>query len=97
MDAFEAKQVTILGISFDDQDANRRFAEKFAFPFRLLCDVTREVGLAYGAVLPGEDRSPRRITYLIDPEGQIARAWMKVTPQTHPEEVLAAIDELESG
>jgi peroxiredoxin Q/BCP len=79
-----------LGISFDDIEANAAFAEKYAFPYRLLCDTAREVGTAYHAVR--ESGNAKRISYLIDPNGTIAKAWSTVTPKTHPEEVLAAID-----
>jgi peroxiredoxin Q/BCP len=89
--AFAKKNVEILGISFDSVEKNRKFAEKFDFPYRLLCDTTREIGVAYHAADGTDARTPKRISYLIDPQGKIARAWAKVTPAAHPAEVLAAV------
>ena len=57
----------------------------------MLCDVDRKVGLAYGACDTPDAEYARRITYVIGPDGTIARAWPKVSPSTHPGEVLTAI------
>jgi len=83
--------VTILGVSFDTVEANRAFAEKLGFPFRLLCDTGREVGLAYGACDTAEAEYARRISYVIDAEGRIAQAHAKVSPASHPGELLASL------
>ena len=85
------KNIEVLGISFDTTDENRHFAEKFDFPFRLLCDTDRKVGLAYGATTSSTEGYPKRIAYLIDPEGRIARVWEKVDVKTHAAEVLASV------
>lgn len=61
----------ILGVSFDTVEKNRAFAEKHGFPYRLLCDTTRALGLAYGAAKDADAGYPDRITYLIDAEGRI--------------------------
>ena len=79
----------MLGISFDDVEANAAFARKFQFNFPCLCDTTRQVGLAYGACDDLKARSAKRISYLIDPEGRIRKAFPKVNAAAHPEEVLA--------
>lgn len=60
-----------MGISFDSPAENRAFAEKNAYPFPLLCDTSREVGLAYRAIDSLEERYPKRFTYVISPEGKI--------------------------
>lgn len=78
----------MLGISFDSVQENRAFAEKFDFPFRLLCDTTREVGLAYGACDSADAGYAKRISYLIGPDGRIAKAYDSVDPGQHPEQVL---------
>jgi peroxiredoxin Q/BCP len=64
----------VLGISFDTQDENRKFADDQKFPFPLLCDVDRTVGLAYKACESASDAYPRRITYVIGPDGKIEQA-----------------------
>ncbi len=79
----------VLGVSFDTVKENRAFAEKYHFPFLLLSDPDREIGLAYHAAQDPDQASADRITYLIDPEGRIARAYAKVDVKSHPEEVLA--------
>ena len=78
----------ILGASFDTPDENRAFKEKFDFPFDLLCDVDRKVGLAYGATDSADTGYPARVSFLIDPEGRVARAYGNVKPAHHPGEVL---------
>ena len=78
----------ILGASFDTPDENRAFKEKFDFPFDLLCDVDRKVGLAYGATDSADAGYPARVSFLIDPEGRVARAYGSVKPAAHPGEVL---------
>ena len=69
-------------------DANAKFAKKYGFPFPLLCDEKREIGMAYGACDSPDARSANRISYLIGPDGKIRNAWEKVSPATHPQEVL---------
>lgn len=81
----------MLGISFDSEKKNRAFAEKYDFPFRLLCDTDRKIGMAYGACDDPAASAPRRITYVIDAEGRIAQAHSKVSPREHAEELLATL------
>ena len=83
--------MTVLGVSFDAVEDNRAFAEKFAFPFKLLSDPTRAMGLAYGACDDASAQAARRISYLIGKDGAIRAAWSKVSPKTHPEEVLGLL------
>lgn len=87
----------ILGASFDAVEANCHFAQKFSFPFKLLCDTTAEVGKAYDAFDPGSPQYPKRISYLIGPDRRIKRAYAKVKPKDHPAEVLADLAALRSG
>ena len=81
----------ILGVSFDPPEANRAFAEKYGFPYRLLCDVDRKVGVAYGAADDLSAKTARRVSILIDPTGKVARTWPKVDTKAHPSDVLAAL------
>ena len=78
----------VLGISFDSVDENRAFAEKFDFPFRLLCDVDRSVGMAYGAADAPEAGYAKRISYVIGEDGRILHAYPEVDPNTHLDQVL---------
>jgi thioredoxin-dependent peroxiredoxin len=67
---------------------NAEFARKFSFPFPLLCDTERSIGLAYGACDDARADTARRISYLIGPDGRIKKAYAKVSPAAHPTEVL---------
>lgn len=68
--------------------ANARFAEKYQFPFPLLCDTERKIGIAYGAAASPKDEYAKRIAYLIDEKGRIAEAHPKVDPKSYPKEQL---------
>jgi peroxiredoxin Q/BCP len=78
---FDTRNVTIFGISFDPVDKNRRFAEKYDFNFKLLSDVDRKVGLAYGATDDPNAKTAARIAYLIGPDGRIEKSFGKVSPR----------------
>ncbi len=93
-DRVDAAALHVLGISFDNIDENRAFAEKFDFPFGLLCDVDRSVGMAYGAADAPEAGYAKRISYVIGEEGRILHAYAKVDPNTHLDQVL---DDLDAG
>lgn len=75
-------------MSFDDVAANARFAEKQGFPFPLLCDTRREIGVGYGACATATDGFAARITYLIGSDGRVRRCWPTVSPRGHAAEVL---------
>lgn len=81
----------ILGISFDTIEENAAFAQKFQFPFPLLCDTSREIGLAYGACDNRQAECPKRITYVIGSDGNISQVYGKVNASTHPHELLSAL------
>ena len=75
-------------MSFDDVGANAKFAEKYKFPFPLLCDTERKIGMAYGAAAGPTDEYAKRIAYVIDENGRVAEAHAKVDPKTYPREQL---------
>jgi thioredoxin-dependent peroxiredoxin len=89
----------ILGISFDTPEENRAFREKFDFPFKLLCDTDEQVGVAYGTRAPGTDKVhfAKRLSFLIDPEGRIAKVYEVADIPAHPAEVLVDLHELQTG
>lgn len=76
----------ILGISFDSPEDNHAFHQDRNLPFPLLSDADRSIGTAYGAQR-GPDEAfadfPKRISYLIDPEGVIAKAYEVDDPGGH--------------
>ncbi|HST20225.1 MAG TPA: peroxiredoxin [Blastocatellia bacterium] len=85
------KDAEILGVSFDTVEENRAFAEKFNFPFRLLCDTKREIGMAYGACDDPTAQYAKRITYVIGPDGRIVQAIDQVNAREHPEALLCTL------
>ena len=94
--ALRAAGVEVLGVSANDMDSHHRFVNKYSPNFQLLADVSTQVGTAYGAWGEREVRGQkiigmRRMTYLIDEHGKIAKVWPQVTPDDHANEVLAAI------
>jgi peroxiredoxin Q/BCP len=88
---FVRRGALILGVSFDSVAENRAFAEKFRFPYPLLCDTKREIGMAYGACDSPGAKNARRISYVIDESGIIRHVLPKVDPATHTDEVLALV------
>ena len=85
---FSSRNAVVAGVSFDSPAKNRAFREKNDFPFDLLCDEDRSVSMSYGAAKKPRQWFARRISYLIDPEGRIARVYEKVKAGKHPDEVL---------
>ena len=81
---YKARNAQVIGVSFDSVEENRRFAEKFDFPFPLLCDTEKQIGVAYGAADTKKDEYARRIAYVIDEEGKIAQAHAKVDATSYP-------------
>jgi len=78
-------------VSLDSVDDNARFAEKFRFPFPLLCDTDRSISIAYGAANSVKDEYAKRIAYVIDEKGAIAQAHAKVDAKSYPQEQLATL------
>lgn len=89
----------LLGISYDTPEENKAFAEAEGFPFKLLSDSDRSVADLYGTKRPDDHEyaiAPRRFSYLIDPDGKIARAYVVKDLTAHADEVLADLEELVS-
>ncbi len=84
--------MTILGVSFDTVEENAAFAAKLDFPFPLLCDTEREMGLAWRACRRRTDRHPRRITYVVGPDGAIEHAIDTQDPAKQAQELLDALE-----
>lgn len=88
---FEEKNCAVLGVSLDGESENKAFAEKFSFPFQLLCDEKREIATAYHAVKSTDDSYASRITYVIDENGVIREAVAKVDTATHSGELCSRL------
>ena len=92
----------VLGVSPDPVSDVKGFAEKFDLDFTLLADADHAVAEAYGAwgekSMYGKNyMGVQRSTFLIDPDGKIARVFPKVSPKTHDDVVLGALDKLSAA
>ena len=91
---YEAANAVILGVSVDTAESHKEFCAKEGLNFKLLADTSHEVSRQYGSLMNfGLAKVSARHTFLIDPAGKIARAFMSVNPMRHSAEMLAAIDE----
>ena len=88
---FIEKNTVILGVSLDNESDNKAFAAKFDFPYPLLCDVNREISLAYKAVKGPEDEYTSRITYVISEDGNILEAISQVDTKTHSGDICSRL------
>jgi len=96
---FKSGKAAILGVSILDEESKAVFANRYQLNFPLLADADHAVADRYGA---WQERSMygrkfmgvARVTYLIGPDGKVARRWDKVKVEGHADEVLAAVDEL---
>lgn len=93
---FAALDTVVVGISADKLPAVERFAEKYGLTFPLVADPEHTIIDAYGARLP-EKESASRVTFLIAPDGRIARAWPKVVASGHADQVLETLRELQAA
>jgi len=99
---YERAGARVLGVSPDPVAAIRKFADKYTLDFELLADENHEVAELYGVwgqkKLFGKTyMGVQRATFVIDPEGRIAKVFPKVSPKTHDEVVLEALGELASA
>ena len=80
----------VLGVSVDSVESHRKFTDKYHLPFPLVSDSVHKISKAYG-VLNDKSNMARRVTFLIDEQGKIARIFQTVKPDQHPQEVLDAL------
>jgi thioredoxin-dependent peroxiredoxin len=97
--AFKKEGAEILGISVDDVGSHKAFAEKHGLPFTLLADPDKAVTRRYGVLKSymGVMEMARRDSFIIDPQGRIAKHYESVDPEGHSSVVLADIRELKAG
>ena len=89
----QEKNAAILGVSFDTVEENKRFAEKFKFPYPLLSDTSREMGAKYGAADAGATSgNAKRVAYIIGPDGKVRNVFPKASTSTFAADVLALLD-----
>ena len=92
-------EAEIFGISPDSVKSHVKFRDKFDLPFRLLADDDHAVSEAYGVwglkkFMGREYMGVDRTTFIIDPQGKVARVMEKVKPAGHALEIFGALQEL---
>jgi len=93
---FDAAKAVILGISPDSVKSHAKFKAKYELPYTLLADEDQTVLQAYDvwkekSMYGKKYMGVERTTFLIDPQGQIAKVFGKVKPAGHAAEVMAEI------
>src|SRR5260221_13099086 len=93
---YQAMNAVILGVSVDTAESHKSFCAKEGLAFNLLSDADTKVSEAYGSLMDynGTKLSARN-TFIIDPQGKVAKVFMKVSPGGHSAEVLAALATLQ--
>jgi peroxiredoxin Q/BCP len=93
---FERAGALVLGVSPDDERSHVKFKEKYGLPFTLLADPDHATADDYGVWVEKEYAGKKymgveRSTFVIDPEGNVAKELRRVKPDTHADDVLAVL------
>jgi peroxiredoxin Q/BCP len=85
----------VVGVSVDTSAAHAAFAQKYKLPFPLLADAQGEVATRYGALSDWwVYKFAKRQTFIIDPQGRIARIYRSVDSDRHSVEIVADLRQL---
>ncbi len=100
-DRIRERGADVWGISPQGAASKVAFRDRYALPFTLLIDGGHEVADSYGTWVEKQNYGKTywgvaRTTFLVDPEGRIARTWTKVKPEGHAADVLSTLDELQA-
>jgi peroxiredoxin Q/BCP len=88
----------VIGVSVDDTGSHAEFAKKYHLPFPLLADKDGKTAEQYGALLNlGLIKFARRYTFLIDPQGKIAKPYLKVDTSRHSQEIIDDLTRLKGN
>lgn len=94
---YAEKNAVVLGVSVDSVDSHKKFCSKEGLNFKLLADTDKKVSEEYGSLINlAIVKFSSRHTFIIDPQGRIARVYTDVDPNKHSQQVLAALDELQN-
>ncbi|KPK40536.1 MAG: hypothetical protein AMJ69_02120 [Gammaproteobacteria bacterium SG8_47] len=87
-----ALSAQVLGVSVDSVQSHARFAEKHGLPFPLLADEDGSVARSYDALFSlGFVKWAKRHTFIVDPQGRLAKIYRSVEPATHSDRVISDI------
>jgi len=96
--AFRNLNAQILGVSLDDVESHKKFAENHSLPFPLLADTEGSTSTAYGVKTRMFGMTvAKRQTFIVDPDGKVAKHYEKVKPAEHSGQILADLIELGAG
>jgi len=96
--AFRDLNAQILGVSLDDAESHKAFAENHGLPFPLLADIEGEISATYGVKTRMFGMTvAKRQTFIIGPDGKIAKHYVSVKPDEHSAEILADLKALGAG
>ena len=85
----------VVGVSVDDSTSHATFAKKYNLPFPLLADQGGKVADSYGALINlGIIKIAKRYTFLIDPQGKIAKVYLSVDTSRHSQEIIDDLKKL---
>ncbi|SFK86925.1 peroxiredoxin Q/BCP [Nitrosomonas aestuarii] len=91
----KALDAEVVGISIDTVDSHAQFAKNFGLPFRLLADTTAETSARYHSLLNlGIVKFAKRNTFLIDPLGRIAKAYISVNATRNAADIVSDLERL---
>jgi peroxiredoxin Q/BCP len=93
IEKYQQLNAEIVGVSVDTADSHKDFCAKQGLHFKLLADTEKKVSESYDSLMMIVHFSNRN-TFLIDPNGKIAKVWTGVSPAKHSEEVLIALGSL---
>ena len=92
-----ASKSNVFGVSLDSVESHKRFADKNNLPFSLLSDESGEVSEAYDSLNNFMSfKSAKRNTFIIDPDGKVAKIYLSVKPSTHSQMVLNDLNQLQN-
>ena len=93
-----AQKAVVLGVSLDDRDSHVAFAKKHDLPFSLLADTDGQIAAQYGSLLDFKlFKMAKRHSFIIDPNGNIAKIYRSVDPDNHVREVMADLKTLQNS
>ena len=93
----EALDAAVCGVSVDDTTSHAAFARKYNLPFALLADRDGQTAARYGSLRNfGVVKFAKRNTFLVDPDGRIAKVYLGVQPAQNAEDVTEDLKRLQS-
>jgi peroxiredoxin Q/BCP len=92
--SLQKANAVVIGVSADDNESHRAFAEKHQLPFLLLADTDQRIARAFG--VPLVNGKPKRVSFVVDEAGTVRNVYSDVTPRGHGQELLAAVQTLNS-